>query len=361
MARPAALPESTSCHSSQPTRGKPWTSSPRVPLTRELWRSRPEVDDHAVCGHHHPLPLKLVAAALVPCLVARAYRPRGVRLQEVGPVLVLRAWLRRLDRHHVADCARCHELLRRRERGVGGRNCPAAQGNVCPGAGPDHPVGLLQRVDHGLLGNDALRPVLDGGDGQVHAAPDVGGDRNEVGLDLFQHRHRVGVDALGAVPRGERIEAAHVPVGGGDELDVGPVGHGLGVARRPSRPEMGLVLLEPAMDVQVGGRPVTRQQVEPGLVERGPGARRQVVQHPHPSEPYHCAAVLGHCSPPGIPRPAVTGTNGREALHTRHSRAEPASEESGAGIHPRPLHCAHRRHTAVRPHPEPLDSGSRPE
>ena len=162
---------------------------------------------------------------------------------------------------------------------------PQLRGTPAAAQAPDHPVCLLQRVDHRLLGHDALRPVLDGGDGQVHAAPDVGGDRNEVGLDLLQHRHRVGVDALGAVPLGERIESAHVPVGGGHQLDVGPVGHGLGVASRPSRPEVG-----PRAAGTCGGRPDLGSVCHPtaglnlGWSSAGPGRAARSYSIPiHPS------------------------------------------------------------------------------
>ena len=77
----------------------------------ELWGARSEVDYHTVLSDQHPLARELVAARLTTPLVPGTDYPRRLAVQEVGPVLVLRACACRFQRDDLTDGPALHEAL----------------------------------------------------------------------------------------------------------------------------------------------------------------------------------------------------------------------------------------------------------
>ena len=143
----------------------------------------------------------------------------------------------------------------------------------------DHAVGLLEGVAHGLFGHDALRTALDGEAGQVGAVLDVRAHGDDVGPLGAEHQRGVGVDGVDAVALPERPETLLVPVGGGHELHVRPVPDRLRVAAGYALGAGMVVVMEPAVEIELG-----RRAVDVVDLEAVPQAVGEVVQQPHPAE-----------------------------------------------------------------------------
>ena len=94
-------------------------------------------------------------------------------------------------------------------------------------AGGQHGASLAHVVGHPFLAKDALGRVLRGRqDGHVHVERLGGGDVDEVGLFLAQHRFEVGVATLDVVGVGHPVEGDFVDIAerhqfGGVRMHVG--------------------------------------------------------------------------------------------------------------------------------------------
>ena len=157
------------------------------------------------------------------------------------------------DGSNLADGAAVHQFLGFGERGMSGGDGPAAKRDTPVGADLYHAVRLLQGEGHGLLGEDGLGSGLGSLDRQEGPALGVGADGHDIQRLLFVHFQGVGIEGLEAVAIPENLQAAHIPLGSGHQLDLGAIPQGLGVGRGQSLVARVVVVVKLAMGVHFGG------------------------------------------------------------------------------------------------------------
>ena len=136
---------------------------------------------------------------------------------------------RGLDRQQLPDIAVAHQGAGTGERWMGGGDRAAAQRHARFRAGPYHPVRFLKRMGHGFLGEYPFRSVMYGETGEIGAMFGVRRDGHDIRPFYGQHVPGIVIECDYAIPFPEGAQPFHIPVRGGDQVDLRPVPEGFRV------------------------------------------------------------------------------------------------------------------------------------